>query len=339
MMSTAMRVRAGVILLAILTTDVGACTNAQDSNDAAPPTPSPTAAADCSKRTGAFSEAFGGLPQSMRVIPICVADVGPGLADIDVAAEFSSVATGEVRYINSPMHGEDELVILGVRVGTLKSGNGADFVARLMSRLGPEAASGTVKITGHTVQYINLASGGPRGYAYGQDRTVVVGYVRPTLDPPVHPLMPLEVNTAITEVIADNTVGPPAPNETGYIDRWPLARGNYTTPTDSGRVYFRTDGKSVTLFHCGIAPNGAMAGCDFDPPLDGTPEGTNQIVLDASGLHHKRSDTPTFTRPDVDIVRIGERVENGPAACTVTDQAPVACRIADNGSVIHSLMK
>jgi hypothetical protein len=172
---------------------------------------------------------------------------------------------------------------------------------------------------------------------------VVIGYVRPSLDPPAHPLMPLSVTDAITQVLVHNTVGPipNVPSPSGYIDKWPLARGTYTTQEDPGWVYFRTDGKSTAPYLCGIGPNGSVAGCDVESPPDGAPAGTNQIVLDSSGPRHLHSATTTFTRAraGVDVVRIGERVENGPAACTVTDQAPVACRIGENGSVSHGVFK
>lgn len=61
------------------------------------------------------------------------------------------------------------------------------------------------------------------------------------------------------------------------------------------------------------------------------PAGINQISLDSSGTHHRQADTPTFARPGVGVLPMGERIENGPAACTVTGQGPVACRLADGG--------
>ena len=39
------------------------------------------------------------------------------------------------------------------------------------------------------------------------------------------------------------------------------------------------------------------------------PAGTNQIILDSSGLHFAQSDEPTFTRSGVDVAWIGERIE------------------------------
>jgi hypothetical protein len=68
----------------------------------------------------------------------------------------------------------------------------------------------------------------------------------------------------------------------------PLARGNYTTPTDRGWVYFRTGGKGIHYF-CGIGPNASVAGCDLDFVPDHPPAGTNEIILDSSGMHCHRS--------------------------------------------------
>jgi hypothetical protein len=44
--------------------------------------------------------AFGGLPRTFAVKPICPADVGPGLAGPELTAEFSDLAAGEVTDTN-----------------------------------------------------------------------------------------------------------------------------------------------------------------------------------------------------------------------------------------------
>jgi hypothetical protein len=53
-------------------------------------------------------------------------------------------------------------------------------------------------------------------------------------------------------------------------------------------------------------------------PTSNVPSPT--AYIDESGMHYVHFDTPMFTRHDVDVVRIGGRVENGPGACTATDQ-------------------
>lgn len=292
----------------------------------------PVAAAgadDCTWPAAEFSTAFDGLgpPGSDYVAsPICVADVGPGLAGAD-AGEFTTLAAAD---ITNALMSPDELM-LGAVVGTLESGSAEEYVAALVSRLGPEAARGTVEIAGRTVHYLDLVPDGPRGYAYGEGATVVVAYVRPSLDPPAHPQLPLVVMSAVAAVIEKNTTGPvPAvPSPMSTINMWPLARGDFASSTDPGWVFFRTDDKGDLDYHCGIGPNGSVAGCDFGFVMDHTPAGTNQISLDSSGTHQRHADTPTFTRPGVDVLPMGERIENGPAACTVTGQGPVACRLAD----------
>ena len=84
-----------------------------------------------------------------------------------------------------------------------------------------------------------------------------------------------------------------------------------------------------------MSPDGSMVGCDIDFTAPRALAGTNQIILDSSGLHFAQSDEPTFTSPGVDVAWIGERIENGPVVCAMTDQAPMVCRIVDdNGSVV-----
>lgn len=332
-----MRTRAGAVVLAIVTIAATACTRAEDTDDATPQAQE----VGCDEVTPAFTAAFKGLQFGRRAEPICVADVGPGLEAPDLAAEFSSVVAGHVK--NAERMTGTDLDLLGVLVGTLKSGTGEDFVARLFSRLGPDATNGTARIADRTMQFIDLRPEGPRGYAYGKGEKVVIAYARSPLGPPSHPLMALEITEAVADILPGNTVGsdpsPTAPADDGIAD-WPLAHGNFSSPTDPGWVYFRTDGEGVAEIHCGISPDGSMVGCDFARTPYGAPEGTNQLILDGSGLRYAQSRTPTFTRPDVDIVWIGERIENGPAACRVTDQAPLFCRVVGNdGTAERALFK
>lgn len=322
--------RTGAILLAALT--LAACASPQESATVAQQAPE----GRCDEATIAFSTAFLGLKDGRRATPICISDVGPGLDSADLAAEFSSVVAGNVR--NAERLSGTDLDLLGVLVGTLKSGSGEDFVAGLLSRLGPDAAHGTVRIADRTMQFIDLRPGGPRGFAYGKGRKVVVAYARSPLGPPSHPLMSQELTAAIADILPLNTVGtdPTTASPAGdSIDDWPLARGNFSSPTDPGWVYFRT-GPGNPRIHCGISPDGSMVGCDFErtPPF-GVPEGTNQMVLDSSGLRYVQSDTPAFTRPDVDIAWIGERIVNGPASCNVTDRDPLYCRIVADGTAVR----
>ncbi|HET9666725.1 MAG TPA: hypothetical protein VFP09_08215 [Desertimonas sp.] len=62
------------------------------------------------------------------------------------------------------------------------------------------------------------------------------------------------------------------------------------------------------------------------------PAGANQIILDSSGLRFAQSDVHPFGRGR----RLDRRrIENGPAVCAMTDQAPMVCRIFDdNGAVV-----
>ncbi len=73
------------------------------------------------------------------------------------------------------------LLVLRVLVGTLKSGSGEKFVDAFLSRLGPDARNGTIRIVGHEVPYFSLPDG-RRGYAYGEGSTVVIGFIRDASD-------------------------------------------------------------------------------------------------------------------------------------------------------------
>jgi hypothetical protein len=122
---------------------------------------------------------------------------------------------------------------------------------------------------------------------------------------------------------------PPGADET---DSYPIAQGNYTTPTDFYGVFFKTpDGRS-----CGIGPNGGPVGCDA-VPLD-APEDTNQTVVNSGAVaEYRHSDNPSFTR-DVDILPAGYRLENWGASCAVGHQGTVTCKTyGHHGFTISSI--
>ncbi|AWT54105.1 hypothetical protein [Mycolicibacterium smegmatis] len=105
------------------------------------------------------------------------------------------------------------------------------------------------------------------------------------------------------------------------IDSYPLAEGNFTSPTDFYHVFFKTpDGR-----HCGIGPNGGPIGCDAVPA--DAPPGTNQTVVEYGGTPavYRFSENPTFTR-DVDVLPEGHRLTNWGATCGVGYQGTVTCR-------------
>ncbi len=104
------------------------------------------------------------------------------------------------------------------------------------------------------------------------------------------------------------------------IDDYPIAQGNYSSPTDFYGVFFRTpDGR-----HCGIGPNGGPVGCDA-VPID-APAGANQTVVNSGApASYRHSDTASFTR-DVDVLPEGHRLENWGASCGVGFQGTVTCK-------------
>lgn len=105
------------------------------------------------------------------------------------------------------------------------------------------------------------------------------------------------------------------------IDSYPIAEGNFTSPTDFYHVFFKTpDGR-----HCGIGPNGGPIGCDAVPT--DAPPGTNQTVVQYGGTpaQYRYSETPTFTR-DVDVLPEGHKLTNWGASCGVGHQGTVTCR-------------
>ena len=287
---------------------------------------SPATGQNCGERTAAFSAAFEDLPDDLSVVPICPADIGPGFADPKPTAQFSTLAAGEVTDTSIA----PDLVALDVLVGTLEKGGGEAYVDGLFARLGPEADGGTVTLDGKVVRYINVP-GGPAGYAYGAGPTVVIGYVKAPPGPPSSNYGALAARQAYTHIlgIATGAPLPDIPPPANNLDQWPLARGNFTTPTDPGWIYFRTplEKEGVYSYSCGIAPGGTLAGCDFVPET--APEGTNQTIVDSAGARYIHSETPTFTR-QVDALPAGERLETGPAACGSTYQGAVTCRIGDH---------
>ncbi|MCV7284192.1 hypothetical protein H7J87_02515 [Mycolicibacterium wolinskyi] len=104
------------------------------------------------------------------------------------------------------------------------------------------------------------------------------------------------------------------------IDRYPIAQGHYSSPTDFYGVFFKTpDGRA-----CGIGPNGGPVGCDA-VPID-APPGMNQTVVNSGvAATYRFSDHPSFTR-DVDVLPEGHRLENWGASCGVGYQGTVTCK-------------
>jgi hypothetical protein len=118
---------------------------------------------------------------------------------------------------------------------------------------------------------------------------------------------------------APSAVAEPPPGA-DVIDSYPIAEGNFTSPTDFYHVFFQTpDGR-----HCGIGPNGGPIGCDA-VPLN-APPGTNQTVVQYGGTPavYRFSENPSFTR-DVDVLPEGHRLTNWGASCGVGYQGTVTC--------------
>lgn len=297
---------------------------------AAPPDP------ECGSFTTEFHRAFADVQSGRRAVPMCPADVGPGLDAPGLIDEFSSVTAANIRN-GERMTGTD-LDLLAVLVGTLTSGTGEEFVERLQHRLGPGGDRGAVRVAESNLRFIDLRPDGPRGWAYGRGDRVVIAYERSPLGPPSHPLIGTEMKEAVADVLRVNAVGsdPVPPSPWGdRLDESPLANGDFGDPSNQGRVYFQT-GPGVVAMRCSINPGGSMVGCDVPgPKLFDMPEGTNQIILDAGGRHYAYSDTPTFTRESAGIAWIGERVTNGAATCRITDQAPMICRIVSEDGTIQ----
>ncbi|MGV0644932.1 hypothetical protein [Mycolicibacterium sp. XJ879] len=120
--------------------------------------------------------------------------------------------------------------------------------------------------------------------------------------------------------VAPVAAAQPAPDlDVKDIRDYPVAQGRYSTPDDFYYVFFKTpDGRS-----CGIGPNGGPVGCDAVP--GDAPPGTNQTVVNSwAPAQYRHSDTATFTR-DVDVLPVGQRLENWGASCAVEDVGLVRC--------------
>lgn len=325
-----MTARALLSVTAALVSLCAACGSTPAPTVDTPPTTS-IAAAACGNPNGSAASSFASL-RDATVKPICLDQVGPGLGGSEIAERFADVAAGEITDDTTTIGTNPPgLTVLRVLSGQLASGTGEQFVDALLGRLGPDAANGTVDLSGHRVHHIAIP-GGPMGYAFGQGRTVVIGYLAapgPGVRPEWVELPGTEafhrILNAATGTPTDPTVPPGSPDDT-----YPLGSGRYTTPGDVGWVYFLTEaGQS-----CGIGPNGAVAGCD-NVPAD-APGGTNQTVVRVGSLaEYIASDTTTFTR-DVDILPAGHRLDNGDATCSVGYQGTVHCTIGDHGFVIAS---
>jgi hypothetical protein len=339
------RLVAGFVAVAVMVLGAGCSTKTTPPTttvtQATPPSstaaapPSEWVGADCGQPHAADLPAeFASLPRRYTVKPVCVPDVGPGLADPGMIAEFSNVAAGEVTETDiSVGTGPPGIVVLRAFVGKLKSGDGAAFVDAFMSRLGPDAQLGTVNGVGHSVRYISIP-GGAEGYAYGEGPTVVIGYIAdPNQITPKSPeTVELPAREAFMRILAAATGAPMDPTKQLPVGgNYPLARGTYTTPGDAGWMFFKTEiGQS-----CGISPDGALAGCDNVSAQ--APDGTNQTVVRASQpAAYIYSDTTTFTRDGVDVLPAGRRLDNGSATCNVGYQGTVGCTIGDHKFVIAS---
>jgi hypothetical protein len=322
------------------TTSTGSSTPATHASPSSSTTTAPVAppkvwvGPDCGKASAPdLPAAFGSLPRKYIVKPICLADVGPGLAGPQFATQFSDMAAGEVTETDVTIGtGPPGVLVLRVFVGKLQTGNGAAFVDTFISQLGPDAGLGTVEGAGHVMRYISI-SGGPEGYAYGEDQTVVIGYIRnPNEIEPKHPeFVELPARDAFMRILAAAIGAPLDPNKQPPGGNYPLARGNYTTPDDPGWIFFKTEaGQS-----CGISPDGTLAGCDNVSAE--APAGTNQTVVRGSQpAAYIHSDTPTFTRSGIDILPAGRRLDNGAATCSVGHQGTVGCKIGGHQFTIAS---
>lgn len=129
---------------------------------------------------------------------------------------------------------------------------------------------------------------------------------------------------------APNVTAEPPPGADD-IDRYPIAQGHYSSPTDFYGVFFRTpDGR-----HCGIGPNGGPVGCDAVP--SDAPAGTNQIYVNSGApAAYRHSNTASFTR-EVDVLPEGHRLENWGASCGVGYQGTVTCKTyGEHGFVLNA---
>jgi hypothetical protein len=300
-----------------------------------PQQPPPAMAAECT-RSNTNVGLLEKVPEFIGM-PIEPGAAGPGSAGPAIA-NLCDVAAAEFQPSNSYLGG-DHYTAVKVFAGTANSGNGQAFIDAFLSGLGADAANGTVQMDGRTVQSFVTSSGD--GLAYAAGPTAIIGYVVPsnTIANGLDPAATQEsAKAAYTRIIA-RADGKPLSDKlfpgTG-TESYPLGRGRYTTPTDPGWVYFKTDDvKGATPIHCGIAPGGTMAGCDM-APSGNSPAGSNQTVVDGSApAHYSQSDTKTFTR-DVDVLMPGHRLENGAAVCWINYQRPVRCEVGAHSFVLDS---
>lgn len=268
------------------------------------------------------------LPREFMVKEICAAEVGPGLEDVDALSDH---AAAEV-VITS--HSPDDVALTAL-MGAAASGDGTAFVDGFLTQIG-EKRRDTVTLADRPVRYFNTSAG--EGYAFADGPTVVIGFIPPReggRDPASNQEPAKEV---FTRVLAAATGAPIAVDERPDTDTesYPPGRGRYTTPQDPGWVFFKTESvKGIPSEHCGISPDGAVAGCDLVPTTE-APAGVNQTVVDGSGpARYATSPTPTFTR-DVDVLLAGHRIDHGAASCAVGYQGTVNCRIGEHGFVLSS---
>lgn len=113
----------------------------------------------------------------------------------------------------------------------------------------------------------------------------------------------------------------PSPPGVEEIDGYPIAEGRYSSPTDYYGMFFRTpDGR-----FCGIRPNRGPVGCDAVP--GDAPAGTNQTFVESDApAAYRHSGTPSFTRENVDVLPVGQRLENWGASCGIGEQGAVICK-------------
>jgi hypothetical protein len=124
----------------------------------------------------------------------------------------------------------------------------------------------------------------------------------------------------------------PSPPGVEEIDSYPVAEGNYSSPTDSYGLFFRTpDGR-----FCGIRPNRGPVGCDAVP--GDAPAGTNQTFVESGApASYRYSGTASFTRDDVDVLPAGHRLENWGASCGVGYQGTVTCKTyGEHGFILNA---
>lgn len=288
----------------------------------------PATAVDCIQ-SKANADLLTKVPEfSVKIVDPNTA--GPGSAD---TADLCNVVAAEYKPASSTV-GDDYYTALKAFAGTAKSGDGAAFVDAFLSDLGPDARNGTVEMDGRTVAAFVTPSGD--GLAYSAGPSVVIGYVvaSDSIAMGLDPAATQEpAKGAFTRLIS-RVDGMPLSDAfypgTGP-GSYPLGRGRYTTPDDPGWVYFRTtDAKGAVPVRCGIAPGGALAGCDLIPSDVSTSAGANQTVVDDSGpAHYIHSDTTTFSR-DVDELRPGHRIVNGPALCWLGYQGVVHCQVGEH---------